>query len=492
MKIGIISNQQHCKTHLRQLQADGYEVYCIGADPQTIPPSYDALIVRTGSMAHNKTPTEWGKITGRPVIYEEGLSGMRRELGKLRDAGGQVNPPTAAISVQEVRDKMIEWGSALVEARPNDRRSDLARNLKRTLQEQYPSMSSDSKALVASVVGQLFAMLPVVATSEETPVDLSVEEHTTHIPPRTPLQPCPPLGSFSITPILDTTPTPDTPQQESAPPMLSPEYLENIQYPTQSMPFTSIKDEEGNHPTWCALYSPSKLKVAYEEAWHLDDTMNEKDKEDFLRAYIQKAERDRNIQKRLVRLLKPEFERQPLKYVMFLYLALPDDHEFVKSALFKSYQQITGKGPDTRLAYAVAWYLGRDTPPNAPAAVKAIEARKPSKPPTAQKAEAPLPAMLVKAAEVDVELEGYEGEVVTTKAMEVMDNTPTILGLLDTVETLTTELVEVRAELKTCVRTIDGTPVPTAKNANPLAMLDEVKDRLREMGFRGTWTLTIE
>ena len=157
MKIGIVSAQKHCKTHLRQLTKDGHEVYCLGAKPTRIPPSYDAIVVRIASMRHCEAYKQWGKNTGRPVIYEDGLSGIRRELAKIPTSQPKV--ATAAISIQDVRDRMVEWGEALIEARPQDSRNTVARHLTSTLTEQFPSLASNPKALVSSVVGQLFSTI---------------------------------------------------------------------------------------------------------------------------------------------------------------------------------------------------------------------------------------------------------------------------------------------------------------------------------------------
>lgn len=152
MKIGIVSAQKHCKTHLTQLKRDGHEVYCLGARPQRIPASYDVLIVRTASMRHCDSYKEWAKTHGRPVIYQDGLSGARRELAKIQAEAETTTPKlaTAAISVQEVLEQMLEWGSVLLDTRPHSNNRDLSRHLSTMLREQFPSMASNSKALVAS------------------------------------------------------------------------------------------------------------------------------------------------------------------------------------------------------------------------------------------------------------------------------------------------------------------------------------------------------
>jgi cell division septation protein DedD len=511
MKIGIVSAQKHCKTHLRQLQKDGYEVYCLGADPNTIPPSYDALVVRTGSMAHNKVPRDWGKITGRPVIYEEGLTGIRRELKRL---GGtpQSKILTAAISVQEVRDKMLEWGATLIEARPHDRRSDVSRHLSRTLRDQYPSMASDSKALVASVVGELFnaaaiaqGMAPIAAVPvQKTPVEVKVLPLPS--PPAQPAaaHPAPTPRKAVKQAAVETEPPPSPPQQEADAPMPR---KRTIQYPTQSVPWETVKADE----KWCKKYTPDKLNKAYRQAVEIMFALTDEEQEDFASDFISKAEKGRGILRRLVRVLKPHVKGKPLAFVMFVYLVLPEDHEVTKGALYDCYLQITDKGSDTTLAYAVMWYLDRGIETKAMPEVNVLTLPSQSLPAQAGATLPALPTLLTRKedlVESEAEFEGLPpGESPMAgvhEPLEAIEAIPLENALVpqapddDSVSENSRVLCELLDEvqmLKKQVADLQARPVATGTAlapADPFSVLDDIKDRLRALGFRGTLTLTID
>lgn len=95
MKIGIVSAQKHCKTHLQALSGDGWDVTCLGDKPRSIPSSYDALVVRVASVAHSAVDVarKWAVTTERPVIYENGLTGIRRSLEDLTSNNEGQNMP---------------------------------------------------------------------------------------------------------------------------------------------------------------------------------------------------------------------------------------------------------------------------------------------------------------------------------------------------------------------------------------------------------------
>jgi hypothetical protein len=481
MKIGIVSAQKHCKTHLRQLTKDGHEVYCLGAKPTRIPSSYDALIVRIASMRHCDSYKEWHKITGRPVIYEDGLSGIRRELAKISTS--QPKLATASISVQEVRDRMVEWGVALIEARPQDSRSAVSRHLSTTLKDQFPSMASDSKALVASVVGQLFATVPIT--------------------PQEPL----------AEPMKDTADAGPVPLEQPV----------TLDYPTQLRPLPS---EEA----WTTTYTEAKLKLAYEQAIECLGVMGTArsglTKKDLCREF-KKAERGRKMTRAFAKTLAPHIRRNPLKYVMLVFLAMPEDHPFVDKAFTSSYKEITGFGGDTRLRHAIRWYLGREQPVHEPTVITPPAQKKE---PQVKPGEA-LPALpahfrssskrpeafanqyaeAVQSATVEPE----PTEPAASAASAAFDNTPTIVGLLDAVERMESQIKtlqdrmdgqgrrgktvvdalkeELRSDISDAFDALAAEQqASTDLSSNPFAALEQVKAMLKAAGFKGTLTLTIE
>ncbi len=469
MKIGIVSAQKHCKTHLRQLTKDGHEVYCLGAKPTRIPSSYDALIVRIASMRHCDSYKEWHKITGRPVIYEDGLSGIRRELAKISTS--QPRLATASISVQEVRDRMVEWGVALIEARPQDSRSAVSRHLSTTLKDQFPSMASDSKALVASVVGQLFATVPIT--------------------PQEPL----------AEPMKDTADAGPAPLEQPV----------TLDYPTQLRPLPS---EEA----WTTTYTEAKLKVAYEQAIEclgvMGATRSGLTKKHLCREF-KKAERGRKMTRAFAKTLAPHIHRNPLKYVMLVFLAMPEDHPFVDKAFTSSYKEITGFGGDTRLRHAVRWYLGREQPVHEPTVITPPAQKKE---PQVKPGEA-LPALPAhfRTGSVDVPATpSAASPIAASQSESPLDNTPTIVGLLDAVDRMEGQIKtlqdrmdgqgrrgktvvdalkeELRSDISDAFDALAAEQQPQTldSSSNPFAVLDQVKATLKAAGFVGTLHLTIE
>jgi hypothetical protein len=477
MKIGIVSCQKHCKTHLRQLKQDGHEVYCLGAKPDQIPSSYDALIVRIASMRHCDSYKEWGKSTGRPVIYEDGLSGIRRELAKIADSTPKM--ATAAISVQEVRDRMVEWGAALIEARPQDNRSTIARHLTATLTEQFPSLSSNPKALVSGVVGELFntsgrsSPQPAPQTLVDSPKDTA----------------------SAADPVV---PEPSVP----------------IDYPTPLRPFPS----PGN--PWCKVYTEAKLQAAYLQAVEYLGVLTASGADSLtvadLCSAFKKAEKGRRMPRTVATSMKPHVRGKPLKFVMIMYLALPEDHSFVKKALNDAYLQITGKGSDTRLWKPVEWFLGREQPIHKPTIITPPETK------TGPQGLLPGEALPALPDAFSPNTTTRTPTVAAASTEPLMDNTQTIVGLLDTVERMEGQIktleagltidpegdahylwkerfAAMREELRSDISTAfdalaaeQQAPGAGDLSSNPFAAIEQVKALLKEAGFTGSLTLTIE
>ena len=168
MKIGIVSAQKHCKTHLQALQRDGYDVTCLGPRPTSIPPSYDALVIRISSIRHAASDVvrRWEKDTGKPAIYEDGLSGIRRGLAALSQPI-EADTPTddPAIDKTEVRQWLENCAEAFCDARPNDGHGELTKALTRVIYDQYPKRGRDLVSMVPSIVSRHF--VPPTLPAEE-------------------------------------------------------------------------------------------------------------------------------------------------------------------------------------------------------------------------------------------------------------------------------------------------------------------------------------
>jgi len=83
--IGIVSKDEHIKVHTKALREEGFEVLGLGSSPTDVPPNVDVLILRTQSCSHGGSDTayHWNRTTKKPLIVENGLTGIRAKLQKL-------------------------------------------------------------------------------------------------------------------------------------------------------------------------------------------------------------------------------------------------------------------------------------------------------------------------------------------------------------------------------------------------------------------------
>ena len=228
---------------------------------------------------------------------------------------------------------------------------------------------------------------------------------------------------------------------------------------------------------------------------------------------FKKAERGRKMTKAFSKMMEPHIRRQPLKYVMLVHLAMPEDHPFVDKAFASSYEEITGKGTTAAgLRKAVRWYLGREQPVHEPTVVTLPQSEKPE-PQGLQPGEA-LPALpssfMSDASQVNPPACDQKHHPSPVLVAGAMDNTPTIVGLLDTVgymesriktledmnvKTLKDMKEELRSDISDAFDALAAEqPWELGENlsSNPFAAIEQVKALLKEAGFTGTLTLTIE
>ncbi len=166
MKIGLISADKHCKSHIAALRKDGYNVTCLGARPTSIPVSYDALIVRVASISHGgeATARAWAKKTGNPAIYEDGLTGIRRELAALRAAGEAVEEA----SPPDIFAKLLGCAESYREARPEDGPDEMSKALRGVVTIEHPDLSKSlRRSMVMSITARFFPTTST-ATPEKT------------------------------------------------------------------------------------------------------------------------------------------------------------------------------------------------------------------------------------------------------------------------------------------------------------------------------------
>jgi hypothetical protein len=409
MKIGIVSSSEHCKAHVPALQRDGHQVRCLGAAPDIIPTATDVVVLRCSSCSHrgDAVARAWARDTGKPLVVENGLTGIRRELATL------LKPPKGTIltviptspTMSMIREKLCEWALSLRETRPTDPMTDLAIQLRSTLKREYPHSAAGS--LVPGVLTELF--------------------------------------------LYSTSPSTEN----------------QMTYPTSRGPFPDSKTSDGvPYEPWTKVYSEEKLRVAYDDATSLmagSTAMNDA----FMGMYLQ-CEKDPSLDMRSGLKAKPAckplfkdkesiFKGKPIFYCMYVSLLFQAaDRTPKKRPFYTTYHSLTGRGSDTRLPKAVAWFLGLETPPMAPAVEKAIGARRATNKESVKAAPEPTFAALER---------------------EVRGQGDAILEVL-------TEMEELRSAVQ------NGRS--SAPSTDPFAALDEIKGRLRAMGFKGTLTLTIE
>ena len=313
MKIGIVSAQKHCKTHLTALRSDGYNVTCLGAKPSSIPPTYDVLVVRIESIRHHGSDVarQWGKATGKPVIYEDGLTGIRRELEALLcpvDDDTVVTP--APLDKSRVLQTLMDCADAYREARPDDESSALSKALTRLVYDEYGDHKDDLLTMIPSIVARHF----------------------------------PTKGA-------DVAPT---------------ETIPVVDLPTPRGPFPA--DQK-----WAKVYGAERLATVYRETLDLIEGLSDTNIKHFMEAFRHcEANPEANMdvalrkyktsRKAFFRNRKSIFQRRPMMYAMFIMLQMGEDEAAVKRPFFSTYKDMTGRGNDTRIPDAVAWFLGRPEP----------------------------------------------------------------------------------------------------------------------------------
>lgn len=158
MKIGLVSAKKHSKSHMQALQADGYDITLLGARPKSIPKSYDVLIVRVASISHEgeATARDWMRRTGKPAIYENGLTGIRRELKLLTEEDVGEDTSVTDEPKQSVRNTLQMCADTYIEHRPEDGPDELSKALNALLHENYPDRVQQLASMVPSIVASAF------------------------------------------------------------------------------------------------------------------------------------------------------------------------------------------------------------------------------------------------------------------------------------------------------------------------------------------------
>ena len=476
MKIGLISAEKHCKTHLQALRKDGYDVTCLGARPTSIPPSYDVLVVRVASISHggDATARAWARETGKPAIYEDGLSGIRRGLSTLTESvEADVVEPAPMTDMGQVRQTLLDCAEAFREARPSDTPVDLTKALLGVAYAEFPDLCVGIKAMLPSIVAQAFAKVSHTFV-EETPPTIETDPmpHQTDLPLY--------AGSPSIWP---------------------------------------------SDVGWASVYTEANVRKSYDEAVQIIRSANHMSVSTFSEGLVNGAFSPR-VQTRWEDLLRGK----PLTFAFTAIMLVPD---LGKSELMNAYRLITGKGMDTRLDAVVHWALGWAeevaeslSPAVSPDAVESnTEAiltlmddlsafKEEIRAERDRWYQDMLNHIAVRTSETAGITEGRIGEQI--KALEErvtqvrLDQIPDSdigsrikaleVGASETLRQAQTgarmAVEEMREELRSDIsNAFDALAAEQQSDdvsSNPLAALEQVKAALRAAGFKGTLTLTIE
>ena len=394
MKIGIVSAPKHCKTHIRSLRREGYNIHCLGDNPKGIPPSYDVVVVRVASSSHQGVTVarDWSRTTGKPSLYENGLSGIRAALKDMTALPNSKPVVTSSeMTLETARHLMQQWGETIHEARPAETVATMQEHLKATLRREYPDQYSFWAPLIPALCTEIVG-LPSPHPTEPTPAEKEC-----------PMRPFPSVPS-------------------SAP--------------------------------WGRVYTPPKLQHAVKAAQTLIGELGPESIAGFREAYL-RCEAQPSVELWKWVCQQPEylmrgakrtvFCGKPVVYVAFVYLLFYEDTPLparLKRTFYTSYRSLTCKGADTRITDAVAWYLGFPDPLESPIYHKAMASRK-SKKNSPKKGEvgggattsAALPARVI--ADID-------------------ENTRTLCALMDGVKALreehTKEIGALRVEMEGALR----------------------------------------
>lgn len=312
MKIGIISAHKHCKNHLLALRSEGYDVHGLGGRPTKIAPSYDVLIVRSSSCSHRgfDTAMAWGRETALPLIHENGLTGIRRELSKLTK-NAERHTPQSLECPPDLFKSLTDLAVSYVKDHPMGPRADVKKFLQAFLHKNHQKNVGACTSMIPSILATLFAP-PLNPEPKEALVE-------------------------KLLPNLTRGPLPNAQWTK----VNTPELLE-----IALVDACQLKDS----------LMPKHLS-AFRTAW---DTC-EKNHSTHMRSALRSHEDGGafwsadNIS---------VFQGNPRMYTVFVYLTLDESHVPAKRTFTKTYKSLTGKSCDTRLPNAVAWYLNLPEPLN--------------------------------------------------------------------------------------------------------------------------------
>lgn len=310
MLIGIVSDEEHAKSHWHALRNEGYNVELLGGDPTRIPSRVDVVVVRVASSSHGGVDTAraWGRQTGRPTIYEDGLSGIRQQLNQILAAqstsagGGGVS-----LTKDDAYKAILNKAQALVEGRGG-----------RVTVEHL-------RALLAAEVRDMFC-----------------ERADEYLP---------------LIPGVVATVTPN---------LKKPEEKDNsmVTFPIQKTPYPT-------HEGWTKKASIDRLRTAYLDAIRIRSGFQPGTlravRESLAAAMRQYTEDGTFLSFEDLAAIPKEgdilfstFQKKPLAFLMFCLLLLPEHVTLTRCVLVDAYAKFTDTTVDSSIVNAALWYMGRE------------------------------------------------------------------------------------------------------------------------------------
>jgi transposase-like protein len=207
VNIGIVSKPDHCKAHAKGLEMDGHVVVLAGAGGERLTDTLDAIVCRIASCSHHgsKVAREWAKRTGRPLIIEDGLAGIRRRLVEIQ-AGEMLDAACATALTRAYTRSPTDLVVPNVEILRNEPRTFTPEEREALIAQAHAWTGTQRAFAVAHGVSQ-----PTVSKWMNT----SVKSVKTRTPEPSPPEPSPPEAPCHAP--VDPTPEPVEPPMSDIP-----------------------------------------------------------------------------------------------------------------------------------------------------------------------------------------------------------------------------------------------------------------------------------
>lgn len=174
MKVGIISKEDHAKSHAAALEEAGFLPVMLGSNPSEIPPTIPLVVCRTLSCSHGgmDTALAWSRAGKGRLIVENGVKTIVSKALRIRSESVEDTTPEVEAPVRMSYEDLQEAAQVLADARADDTYDVLVSVLHR----MYPN---EEVSLLRSVAA---SVRPPLAPE---PVEIPIEEVT--VPPPPPL-----------------------------------------------------------------------------------------------------------------------------------------------------------------------------------------------------------------------------------------------------------------------------------------------------------------